>query len=223
MRVPQVGVCPEGWPCIALAAISALIFGVLGWIVSAVLFLILCWFATFFFRDPERVVPQHAGLAVSPADGRIVRIEDRVDPITGQHRTCVSVFMSLFDVHVNRSPVRGTVERIRYWPGKFFNASLDKASEHNERCGYLVRDEDGRTWTMVQIAGLIARRIVCRCEEGDVLDRGQRLGLIRFGSCVEIYLPQDYLPTVRRGDRVVAGQDVIARKAGAQEIQERQR
>lgn len=223
MRVPQIGICLEGWPCIVLAGISALVFGMLGWSVPAVLGLVLFWFAVFFFRDPERVGPGCGDGAVSPADGRVVRIADRVDPLTGQYRTCVSVFMSLFDVHVNRIPIRGTVERIRYWPGKFFNASLDKASEHNERCGYLVRDEDGQTWTMIQIAGLIARRIVCRCEEGDVLDRGQRVGLIRFGSCVEIYLPQGYRSMVQRGDRVVAGQDVIARKASSLEIQECQR
>jgi phosphatidylserine decarboxylase len=184
----------------------------LGWSLLAVLCLALFGFSMYFFRDPERIVPQRPGCAVSPADGKVVRIEERVDPMTGRTSHCVSIFMSLFNVHVNRSPVRGTVENIRYWPGKFFNASLDKASEHNERCGYTLRDDEGNTWTMVQIAGLIARRIVSRCEEGDILGRGQRYGLIRFGSCVEVYLPQKYHPTVERGDRVVAGQDVIARK-----------
>ena len=212
MHHPKIGICREGWPCIGLTGVSALVFGMLGWSLLAVLCLALFGFSMYFFRDPERIVPQRPGCAVSPADGKVVRIEERVDPMTGRTSHCVSIFMSLFNVHVNRSPVRGTVENIRYWPGKFFNASLDKASEHNERCVYTLRDDEGNTWTMVQIAGLIARRIVSRCEEGDILGRGQRYGLIRFGSCVEVYLPQKYHPTVERGDRVVAGQDVIARK-----------
>lgn len=213
MRSPQIGISPEGWPCIALAGFSAFVFSVLDWSALALFFLAITWFSTFFFRDPERVTPQKSGEAVSPADGKIVRIKERIDPMTGESRICISIFMSLFDVHVNRSPVSCKVENIRYWPGKFFNASLDKASSDNERCGYLIRDSEQNTWTMVQIAGLIARRIVCRIEEGDILGRGQRYGLIRFGSCVELYLPQGYSPIVRIGDRVVAGQDVIARLA----------
>lgn len=213
MRAPQIGISPEGWPCIALAAFSSFVFSVLDWSALALFFLLITWFSTFFFRDPERVTPQNSGSAVSPADGKVVRIKERADPMTGENRICISIFMSLFDVHVNRSPVGGKVESIRYWPGKFFNASLDKASTDNERCGYLIRDSEQHTWTMVQIAGLIARRIVCRIEEGEVLGRGQRYGLIRFGSCVELYLPQGYSPTVRIGDRVAAGQDVIARTA----------
>lgn len=212
MHHPRIGICREGWPSIALTGVSALVFGMLGWSLLSVFCLALFWFSMFFFRDPERVVQQRSGCAVSPADGKVMRIEERVDPMTGRMSLCVSIFMSLFNVHVNRSPVRSTVESIRYWPGKFFNASLDKASVHNERCGYILRDDDGNTWSMVQIAGLIARRIVSRCEEGDILERGQRYGLIRFGSCVEVYLAQGYHPTVERGDRVVAGQDVIACK-----------
>jgi phosphatidylserine decarboxylase len=134
------------------------------------------------------------------------------DPMTGEERLCVSIFMSLFQVHVNRTPVAGTVKAIKYWPGKFFNASLDKASTDNERCGYLIVDENDSSWSMVQIAGLIARRIVCRTEEGDSLVRGQRYGLIRFGSCVELYLPQSYRPTVQVGEYVLGGQSVIAER-----------
>jgi phosphatidylserine decarboxylase len=215
MRAPQIGISPEGWPCIALAGFSSLVFGALDWSALALFFLLITWFSTFFFRDPERVTPRDSSSAISPADGKVVRIKEKSDPMTGENRICISIFMSLFDVHVNRSPVKGKVESIRYWPGKFINASLDKASTDNERCGYLIRDSEENTWTMVQIAGLIARRIVCRIEIGDVLERGHRYGLIRFGSCVEIYLPQGYSPTVQIGDRVVAGQDVIARTTTA--------
>ncbi len=142
-----------------------------------------------FFRDPERVVPYEDDVAVSPADGRIIRIERRIDPVTGESRQCVCVFMNVFNVHVNRAPVTGTISAIKYHPGKFFNASLDKASTDNERCEYQVTDANGDTWTFVQIAGLVARRIVCRVERGDELTRGERFGMIRFGSRVDLYLP----------------------------------
>ena len=132
------------------------------------------------------------------------------DPLTGDERTCISIFMNVFSVHVNRSPVTGVVEQIRYWPGKFVNAAYDKAATDNERCGYLLRGEDGAAWTMVQIAGLIARRIVCRVSEGDALERGQRYGMIRFGSRVDLYLPEGYVPSVNIGEQVFAGQSTLA-------------
>ncbi len=215
MRKASAGLAPEGLPFLVLLAVTALTFAALRCWPMALLFLVATWFAGHFFRDPERIVPVEDGVAVSPADGRVIRIESREDPLTGEHRTCVSIFMSVFNVHVNRAPLRSTLERIQYYPGKFFNASLDKASTDNERCAYLLRDGDNHTWTMVQIAGLIARRIVCRAETGDVLERGERYGLIRFGSRVDLYLPDAYTPQVIVGDTVYAGESVLARKTQA--------
>ena len=136
MRAPNCGITPEGWPCIGLTALSALVFACMGWWLLAVIFLALCWFSMHFFRDPERVVPQGEGLAVSPADGKVIRIEERPDPFTDEPKLCISIFMNVFSVHVNRAPVAGTVEGIRYFPGAFVNAAFDKASTHNERCAY---------------------------------------------------------------------------------------
>ncbi|MDO5483605.1 MAG: phosphatidylserine decarboxylase family protein [Desulfovibrionaceae bacterium] len=211
MRPPHCGITPEGWPCIGLLAFAALIFAILKCWPLALAFLALCWFALHFFRDPERVVPREEGLAVSPADGKIVRIEQRPDPFSGESVMCISIFMNVFSVHVNRAPVDCVVEDIRYWPGKYLNAALDKASTDNERCAYRLRDSEGGAWSMVQIAGLIARRIVCRAEAGDSLARGQRYGMIRFGSRVDLYLPSGYSPSVRIGEQVFAGQSVVAR------------
>ena len=211
MHPARCGITPEGWPVIGLTALAALVLALLDCGLPAVLLLLLCWFSLFFFRDPERVVPQEKGAAVSPADGRVIRIEERPDPVTGERRQCLSIFMNVFSVHVNRSPVEAArVEEIRYWPGKFVNAAYDKAATDNERCGYLLRGEDGAAWTMVQIAGLIARRIVCRVSEGDALERGQRYGMIRFGSRVDLYLPEGYVPSVNIGEQVFAGQSTLA-------------
>ena len=212
MHPSRCGITPEGWPCIGLTGLAALVFACLHWWPLALAFLLLCWFSLHFFRDPERVTPQGAGLAVSPADGKVVRIEQRPDPFTDEPRLCVSIFMNVFSVHVNRAPVAGTVEDIRYFPGKFLNAAWDKASTDNERCAYSLRDAGGRAWSMVQIAGLVARRIVCRATVGDSLARGERYGMIRFGSRVDLYLPQGYVAAVRIGEQVFAGQSVIARE-----------
>ena len=212
MRKASIGIAPEGLPFIALLAFSALVFAFFCW-PMAVILLALTWFAGHFFRDPERVTPQDPGIAVSPADGKVVKIEPRPDPFSGEMKTCISVFMNVFSVHVNRSPVAGSLKRIAYYPGKFMNAALDKASTDNERCAYDIAGGDG-AFTVVQIAGLIARRIVCRAEEGDRLERGERFGLIRFGSRVDVFLPATYEPAVRIGQQVFAGQCVLARKAG---------
>ena len=211
MRPAHCGITPEGWPCNGLTGLSALVFALLDWWFLALVLLALCWFSLHFFRDPERVVPQGEGLAVSPADGKIIRVEDRADPFSDETRCCVSIFMNVFSVHVNRAPVDCVVEDIRYWPGKFLNAAFDKASTDNERCAYRLRGDDGQVWSMVQIAGLVARRIVCRTEPGDPLARGQRYGMIRFGSRVDLYLPRGYVAAVRIGEQVFAGQSVIAR------------
>ena len=212
MRKANIGVAPEGLPFIFLLGLTTLTFAAFGCWPMGLAFLALTWFAGHFFRDPERVIPSGADLAVSPADGRVVRVEPRLDPITGESRTCVSIFMNVFNVHVNRAPVSGTVEAISYLPGKFFNAALDKASKENEQCAYLLRDEQNRSWVMVQIAGLLARRIVCRVEAGDTLVRGERYGMIRFGSRVDLYLPPDYSAVVTPGDALTAGESVIAKK-----------
>lgn len=213
MRTPSPGIAPEGLPVIGLAAFATLILSLIGGTLSALLFLILTAFALFFFRDPVRVspiAPEGKAVAVSPADGRIVSVGPVADPFTGEQRTRVSIFMNVFNVHVNRTPVAATVRAIRYHPGKFINASLDKASEDNERCALALTDKAGQTWTVVQIAGLIARRIVCRAEPGDTLALGDRFGIIMFGSRVDVYLPDDYISKVRIGDKVLAGMTVLA-------------
>ncbi len=211
MRKASMGITPEGWPCIILCAVTALIFALFCW-PMAVIFVVLTWFSAHFFRDPERVVPQEDDVAVSPADGKVIRIDRRQDPITGEDVQCICIFMNVFSVHVNRSPVRGQVTAIQYHAGKFFNAAWDKAATDNERCAYALRDADGQPWTMVQIAGLIARRIVCRAEIGDDLSRGERFGMIRFGSRVDLYIPEGYVPAVTVGEQVFAGQSIVARK-----------
>ena len=214
MRKPSIGITPEGAPSIGLSVLAALVFSLLGCSILALAFLLLTFFCCNFFRDPERVVPQGAGLAVSPADGTVVKITAMPDPFTDKPRLCICVFMNVFNVHVNRSPVEGAVTDIKYHAGKFFNASLDKASYDNERCAYQIDDGQGGTWAMVQIAGLVARRIVCRVDIGDVLARGERFGMIKFGSRVDLYLPEGYEPNVRIGQKVLAGQTVLASSGG---------
>ena len=167
-----------------------------------------------FFRDPERVTPDRPGLVVSPADGIVSLIEPAVPPaelgMAGMPLTRVSVFMSVFNCHVNRSPVAGEVTAISYRPGKFFNASLDKASADNERNSLRIRMADGRDLAVVQIAGLVARRILCFVKPGDRLGTGERFGLIRFGSRLDVYLPPGVEPLVRVGQTMVAGETVLA-------------
>jgi len=168
----------------------------------------------YFFRDPKRVTPTREGLIVSPADGVVSLIEPAVPPaglgMEERPLTRVSVFMSVFNCHVNRIPVAGEVTAISYRPGKFLNASLDKASEENERNALAIRMADGRKLAVVQIAGLVARRIVCFVKQGQVLQTGERFGLIRFGSRLDVYLPEGVAPLVCLGQTMVAGETVIA-------------
>jgi phosphatidylserine decarboxylase len=204
---------PEGRKFVAIfAAITLALFlieDVLGWI--GVGLTVWCYY---FFRDPERVTPDRPGLVISPADGVVSLIEPAIPPrelgLPEEALTRVSVFMSVFNCHVNRAPVAGKVEKIAYRPGKFLNASLDKASEDNERNSLVIRMEDGRSLTVTQIAGLVARRIVSFTQEGAVLDRGERFGLIRFGSRLDIYLPDGVEPSVEIGQTMIAGETVIA-------------
>lgn len=212
MYKPSIGLSLEGLPFVFFTAIATLTFALLDcWFMATVLLVVL-FLVLNFFRDPERVIPQEPGVAVSPADGKVIKVETMRDPLTGEDRTAICVFMNVFNVHVNRMPVAGRIARISYFGGKFLNASFDKASTDNERNSLLIEDGDGKTWTMVQIAGLIARRIICWGEEGDTLARGQRFGLIKFGSRVDLYIPSDYEPSVRNGEKVFAGQTVLARK-----------
>lgn len=204
---------PEGYKFVAIfAAITLVLFLIwdpLGWI--GVGLTVWCYY---FFRDPKRVVPQGAGLLVSPADGVISLIERAVPPeelgMGPEPLLRVSVFMNVFNCHVNRAPIAGTVGAMRYRPGKFLNASLDKASVDNERNSLRIDLADGRQIAVVQIAGLVARRIMWWVSEGQGLRTGERFGLIRFGSRVDVYLPEGVAPQVAIGQSMVAGETVIA-------------
>jgi phosphatidylserine decarboxylase len=170
------------------------------------LFAFVCWF----FRDPERDIPPESNALVSPADGKVISIETIADS-TVVNGSClrVCIFMNVFNVHVNRVPMDGVVEKVTYFPGKFFNASLDKASEHNERNALVIRTPQGAVYGVVQIAGLIARRIVCRVQSGDRLERGRRYGMIRFGSRLDLHLPLDTDIAVTLGQKVSAGTSIV--------------
>lgn len=212
MKNERVGIAKEGYPFIILCALSSLIFALLGFVFLCLLFLVAVWFSCFFFRDPERVIPSQQTCAVSPADGKIIKITSAYDPYTQQEAILISIFMNVFNVHVNRMPLEATIQDITYHEGVFLNASWDKASTDNERCLYSLCAHDGTHWTMVQISGLIARRIVCRVYVGDTLQKGERYGLIRFGSRVDLYVPKEYSPCIAVGDTVFAGQSIIATK-----------
>lgn len=204
---------PEGRKFVAIfAAITLVLFliaDVLGWI--GVGLTVWCYY---FFRDPKRVTPERDGLIVSPADGVVSLIEKAVPPaelgMADTPLTRVSVFMSVFNCHVNRAPIGGKITAIAYRPGKFFNASLDKASADNERNSLCIEMEDGRQIAVVQIAGLVARRIVCFSKVGDGIRTGARFGLIRFGSRLDVYLPEGVAPLVCLGQTMVAGETVLA-------------
>ena len=173
MKNSSFGFAREGVPFTAWCVLLTLTLAFLQCEIGATLMFVVTAFVAHFFRDPERVVPRDPSVAVSPADGKVVKAGTAVDPITGERRKVVCVFMNVFNVHVNRSPVAGEVQQLKYFPGKYLNASLDKASEDNERLAMSIKGQEGGEWTVVQIAGLIARRIVCWAEEGDELARGQ--------------------------------------------------
>ncbi len=175
---------------------------------------VLTVWCAYFFRDPERVTPLREGLVISPADGKICAIEDVVAPVEleldEQIRTRICIFMNVFDVHVNRAPHAGRITQIAYVPGKFFNAELDKASKHNERQAFTLLTPAGERLGIVQIAGLVARRIVKFVDDGDSVGAGERIGLIRFGSRVDVYLPPGKAAQVCIGQRAIAGETVLA-------------
>jgi len=206
---PHPIIAREGWPFLAAAIFVAAAAGwLIGWW-SGPLWL-AALFVLQFFRDPPRQVPGDAHTVVSPADGRVVAVERARDPYLERNAIKVSVFMNVFNVHSNRSPVDGRVQKRWYIPGRFVNAAFDKASLENERNALWLRTTGGADVTCVQIAGLIARRILCYVHEGDSLARGQRFGFIRFGSRVDIYVPEDANLVAALGDKVYATSTVIA-------------
>jgi phosphatidylserine decarboxylase len=176
----------------------------------APVFLFLTIFIAFFFRDPVRRSPQGENLILAPADGKVIKVEKVIEPyfIEGEALK-VSIFLSIFDVHINRSPLKGTISMIKYIPGRFFAAYKDEASVSNEKNLIGIETEQGSRFLVVQIAGLIARRIVCWVKPGDIVDRGMQLGMIKFGSCTELYIPVQINLKVREGDRVRAGETVL--------------
>jgi len=204
---------PDGWRFIAIAAVATLI---LFWIATPLgwLGVVLTLGCAYFFRDPWRVTPQRSGLVIAPADGRVVAIGPAAPPaelgMGETPMTRIGIFLNLLDVHVNRLPMGGQVIKRVYRPGKFLNASLDKASAENERMALRLATPDGAEIAVVQVAGLIARRILCTVHEGQEVASGQRFGLIRFGSRADVYLPPGWTPLAIVGQRVIGGETVIA-------------
>lgn len=218
------GVHPEGRKYVLIAAAITFVIWMLPWFswLTWPMIGVTAWVATF-FRDPIRVTPQDDDLIIAPADGLITMIQEVPIPAELQGADAlgegsmmrVSIFMSVFDVHINRTPIPGTITRVAYISGKFLNADLDKASEENERQHILVEGRDGTRVGFTQIAGLVARRIVGFVKPGDMVARGQRVGLIRFGSRVDVFVPTGWAPQVILGQRSIAGETVIARRGAA--------
>ncbi len=210
MTYPHPILAKEGWPFIGISVALALAVAVFGSIAWSIPFWLIAVFVVQFFRDPGRPVPQGAKDVLSPADGRIVVIEPVDDPYLKRPALKISVFMNVFNVHSNRSPVDGDVQQRWYNPGAFVNAALDKASTENERNALWIKTRDGQDVTCVQVAGLIARRILCYVDAGAKLARGERYGFIRFGSRVDLYLPPGSRAMVTVGDKVSATATVLA-------------
>jgi phosphatidylserine decarboxylase len=210
---PHPLIAREGWPYVIGTSLLAIAVAVTlgGW--WSLPFFVVALFVLQFFRDPPREIPAGDNLVLSPADGRVVKVVTARDPYTDRDTVLVSVFMNVFYVHSNRVPVDATVERIDYQAGSFVNADLDKASTENERNAMVLRLASGERLTVVQVAGLIARRILCYVKPGDGLRRGQRYGFIRFGSRVDVYLPPDARTRVAVGDVVYATTTVLAELA----------
>ena len=209
MNYPHPIIAREGWPFLAITFILAA--GATFWCAAwSIPLWIIFVFVLQFFRDPAREIPQQPDVVLSPCDGRVIKVERTQDPYGLREAILVSVFMNVFNVHSNRCPVDGKIELVQYFPGKFVNADLDKASLENERNAVVVKTADGQTVTFVQVAGLIARRILCYVKAGDLLARGQRYGFIRFGSRVDVYLPLTATVKVAIGDKVSATTTILA-------------
>lgn len=203
-------IAKAGLPFVGIAAFATAVFALLGLAFLALTGLAATFFICYFFRDPERLVPDRDGVVVSPADGKVIKVET-VEKGRFYNEKClkVSIFMSIFNVHVNRIPFTGEIVRVAYFPGKYFSANLDKASADNEHNAVFLKTDNGREICFVQIAGLVARRIICNVQEGQKVSRGQRFGLICFGSRLDVYLPADTTVSVQVGDRVSAGTTVL--------------
>jgi phosphatidylserine decarboxylase len=203
-------VASAGYPFILAAAFTTAILALLGFTTLTLIGLVITFCICGFFRDPDRVTPTDKGVVVSPADGKVIAA-GLVDtsPFSNGEFMKISIFMSVFNVHVNRVPYNGQVKEIDYYPGKFFSANLDKASEQNEHNAVLIEMETGQPLCVVQIAGLIARRIICYIKPGDQVIRGQRFGLICFGSRLDVYLPADIKLRLAVGDKVKAGTSIL--------------
>jgi len=209
-RYPHPIIAREGWPYLLLALAVAVGLSWASWWLLAFLAWVAFVFILQFFRDPPRNVPTQPNAVLAPADGRVVKVGKARDPYLDRDALQISVFMNVFNVHSNRSPVDGTVAETWYHPGSFINAALDKASLDNERNALKLVTSSGVEVTCVQIAGLLARRILCYVKRGDQLARGQRYGFIRFGSRVDLYLPPDAVPRATVGDKVYATESVVA-------------
>ena len=210
---PHPIIAKEGWPYLAIAMIvAAVAAGFFGW--WSLPFWLAALFVLQFFRDPAREIPQGEGLVLCPADGRVLVVGKARDPYLQREALKVSIFMNVFNVHSNRSPVDGLVQNVTYTAGGFLNASLDKASSGNERNALHLRTDAGVDVTCVQIAGLVARRILCYVKAGERLARGQRFGFIRFGSRLDVYVPAESRPRVAIGDKVKAGSTILAELPG---------
>ncbi len=210
MKKPRIPVALEGYPFIAFAALTTIVLAILHRDLFALLALALTAFILYFFRDPERIAPDDKDAIVSPADGKVI-IVDKVfdDRFVKEQVYKVSIFMNVFNVHVNRVPMNGTVSQVYYKPGKFYSADKEKAALDNEFCALTITTESNRRFAVVQVAGLIARRIVCWATQGDTLVKGERFGLIRFGSRVDLYLPLQTKLEVSVGQVVRAGETTL--------------
>ncbi len=210
VHYPHPIIAREGWLHITIAfSVACAVTFFVDWL-WAIPFWVIALFVLQFFRDPPREIPKDPNVILAPADGRIVAVEKIQDPYLEREAIKVSVFMNVFNVHSNRSPVDGTVRDKWYFPGKFFNADLPKASLENERNALWIKADNGADVTCVQVAGLIAKRIICHVSQGDHLSRGQRFGFIRFGSRVDVYLPLGTKINVNIGDKVSATSTVLA-------------
>jgi phosphatidylserine decarboxylase len=212
MKKPAYSIAEEGIPFILFCGFVTLICAILGFQVAALAGLTCTAFVTWFFRDPARILPEDPDAIICPADGKVIAVQEMADErFLHQDVVRISIFMNVFNVHVNRMPFTGIVERVLFQPGKFYSADQDKALLHNEYCAMIVSTAAQQQYAVVQVAGLIARRIICRAEPGDRLNAGQRYGLIRFGSRVDLYLPKGTEMTVSKGQKVRAGESVLGR------------
>ena len=204
----------EGYKFLVIAVFITIVLMVFSSFLGTIGLLLTVW-VYYFFRDPERVIIEDDNYLVSPADGEIIKVEEVDGPkevgLENKKFKKISIFMNVFDCHVNRTPCAGTVEDILYKPGKFLNASFDKASEDNERNYYKIKDTSGNNIIVVQIAGLIARRIVCETNNGQTLSQGERIGMIRFGSRADVYY-ENYEPLVKVGQKTISGETLLAKK-----------